>query len=88
MSEQRDRTFRVRIEHLVLRANVPRGMNYARLGGDLLCDLRGRLDDEKPTLVRRRPGLPSPYWEVLDGRHRFFRAVIAGRPDLLCTEQD
>jgi hypothetical protein len=78
--------FRVRIEHLVLRANVSSGMNYVRLGGETLIWLRGSTDDEEPVLVRRRPGLPPPFWEILDGRHRFFRAVIAGRPDLLCIE--
>lgn len=81
-----EKTFRVRVEHLLIRANVPRGMNYARLGGDTLCWLRGSVEDEPPVQVRRRRGLPEPYWEVLDGRHRYFRAVIAGRPDVLCVE--
>lgn len=77
--------FRVRLEHLVIRANVPTGMSFYRLGGEALHRARTTLEDDVPTTVRRRPGLPDPYWEILDGRHRFFRAVLAGRVDLLCV---
>lgn len=79
--------FRVRVEHLVLLPNIPSGMDYAVVA-EGLKRARTTSEDDVPCVVRRRPGLPEPYWELLDGRHRFFRAVIAGRTDLLCVEAE
>lgn len=80
-------TFRVRLEHLVVKPNVPCGMDYGALGGPALKMARTTTEDDVPARVRRRPGLPAPYYELTDGRHRFLRALIAGRTDLLCTEE-
>lgn len=78
--------FRVPLEHIVLKPPVPCGMDFGEIGGKLKR-YRTTREDEGPAKVRRRPGLPEPYWELSDGRHRFFAAVIAGRPDLLCEEE-
>lgn len=79
------RTFRVPLEYLVVKQPVPCGMDYPEIGGKLRL-YRTTCEDEEPSLVRRRPGLPEPYWELADGRHRFIAALISGRRDLLCTE--
>lgn len=80
------RTFRVPLEHLVVKQPVPCGMDYPEIGGKLRR-YRTTTEDEEPSRVRRRPGLPEPYWELTDGRHRFLAALIAGRRDLLCEEE-
>jgi ParB-like chromosome segregation protein Spo0J len=47
----------------------------------LVKKLRTSLEDWDPVLVRRE----GDHWLLLDGRHRFFAAVIAGRPDVLAV---
>lgn len=75
--------FRVRVEHLRLKPNVPAGMDLGVVGG--LCKrMRTTAEDWAPALVR---SLPDGCWEIQDGRHRFFAAVISGRPDLLCVAE-
>jgi hypothetical protein len=75
-------TFRVRVEDLRLGPNVSAGMNPLVLMS-LTFRLRTTTDDPEPVVVRPHPqgGLL-----VVDGRHRFLAAVVAGRPDVLCTE--
>lgn len=79
--------FRVRVEHLVLLPAVPSGMDFGEIGGKLK-QYRTTTEDDHPCTVRRRAGLPEPYWELLDGRHRFFAAVISGRPDVLAVVEE
>ena len=75
-------TFRVRVENLRLKPNVPAGMDLGVVGG--LCKrMRTTAEDWDPALV---VPLNDGVWRILDGRHRFFAAVISGRPDLLCYE--
>jgi hypothetical protein len=74
--------FRVRVEHLRLPANVSAGMNFLRLAA-LAYRLRGTTDEvEGPIHVRQED---DGGYRVVDGRHRFLAAVIAGRPDVLCA---
>ena len=80
-------TFRVPLHHLVLLEAVPCGMDFGEVGGKLKL-LRTTTEDEHPVTVRRREGLPAPYWELVDGRHRFVAALVAGRHDLLAVEDD
>jgi len=75
-------TFRVRVEDLRLKPNVPCGMDFGVIGG-LLKMLRTTCEDPPPILVER----DGDGWRVLDGRHRYFGAVIAGRPDVLAVEE-
>lgn len=79
--------FDVRIEHLVLKPSVPAGMNIDTILGKLPL-YRGSRRHEHPSPVRRRPGLPAPYWELSDGRHRMFSAVIGGRAVLRCQRKE
>lgn len=79
--------FDVRIEHLVLRPPVPSGMNIDTILGKLKL-YRTTRRHEGPSDVRRRPGLPAPYWEPCDGRHRLFGAVICGRAVLRCRRDE
>lgn len=75
--------FRIRIEDIQLKPNVPCGMDYAVIGG-MLKRLRTTCEDWDPVLVRAHTEAP---WLLLDGRHRFFASVIAGRPDVLAIEE-
>lgn len=75
--------FRVRVEDLRLKPNIPAGMDpYVLLG--LVPLLRRTAHDHDPIVVR---ALPCGAWQVMDGRHRWFAAVIAGRPDVLAVEE-
>lgn len=76
--------FRVRVEDVRLPPNVTAGMNALRLMA-LAYRMRGTTSEvEGPITVRPEAG----GWRVVDGRHRFLAAVIAGRPDVLAvTEQ-
>lgn len=76
-------SFRVPIERLHLRPNIPAGMDPCVLLG-LVPLLRKTGQDHDPILVRE----DGDGWEIRDGRHRFFAAVIAGRPDVLAETED
>jgi hypothetical protein len=73
-------TFRVRLEDLMLPANVPAGMNVLVLMS-LAYKMRGTSDDAEPIQVFRTKSGP---YRIYDGRHRAVAALIAGRPDVLC----
>jgi hypothetical protein len=70
--------FRVPVERLHLLPNIPAGMCPSTLLG-LVPLLRKTGEDHPPILVRE----DGDGWQILDGRHRFFASVIAGRPDVL-----
>jgi hypothetical protein len=74
--------FRVRIEECLLKPNIPAGMDIA-IVAVLAARLRKTAKDWEPIYVRRE----GAYWRVMDGRHRFFASVIAGRPDVLAVEE-
>lgn len=77
-------TFRVRVEDLRLKPNIPAGMDpYVLLG--LVPLMRRTAQDHTP--IRVLP-LGDGTWRVMDGRHRFLAAVIAGRPDVLAQLDD
>jgi hypothetical protein len=71
---------RIRVEHLRIKANVTAGMNYLRIGA-LAYQLRGTTEEPEPPIEVVPDG---DGWRIDDGRHRYFAAVIAGRPDVLC----
>jgi hypothetical protein len=79
--------FRVPLHCLVIKPNIPAGMNIETIVSKIKL-YRTTAEDEEPTLVRlefiRTDGR---FYRILDGRHRFFSAVIAGRVDLLCMEE-
>lgn len=75
--------FRVRIEDIRLPANVPAGMNPLRVMS-LAYQMRGSSDDIEGPIEMRLD--PDGGWRLVDGRHRYIAAVIAGRPDVLCVE--
>jgi hypothetical protein len=69
---------RIPIERLHLLPNVPAGMDgYLVMG--LVRKMRKTRDDHEPILVREH----GDGWQIIDGRHRFFAAVIGGRTDIL-----
>jgi hypothetical protein len=74
--------FRVRVEDILLKPNIPAGCNPLVLMS-LAHLLRSTDQDPDPVKVRRDGGR----WRVSDGRHRFLAAVVAGRPDVLCEEE-
>lgn len=85
-------SFRVPAGHLVLRA-VAKGMDIARVA-ELVPVLRDTTMDWEPVVVSwvgwtwdSRNAGPFEVWRIEDGRHRYFAAVVAGRPDVLCVEQ-
>lgn len=73
---------RIPLDRLLLKPNIPAGMNIL-----VVCSLalmyRSSSDDAPPVEIR---DLGDGYWRVLDGRHRFLASVIAGRPDILAEE--
>lgn len=71
---------RIPLHHLRLKPNVAAGLNPLLLFS-LAYRLRSTTDDVTPAIVRANG--PEDY-TVLDGRHRFLAAVIAGRHELLC----
>jgi hypothetical protein len=77
-------TFRVPINRLRFKDPIPAGMDAGVLLG-LVPMLRKTAEDPDPILV----GQACPTCDcrvVLDGRHRWVAAVIAGRADVLATE--
>lgn len=83
MTEQNQQEpFRVRVEHLRIKPNVSAGMNFLRLAA-LAYLLRGTTEEPEPPIEVVEDGTGG--WRVEDGRHRFFAAVVAGRPDVLCV---
>jgi hypothetical protein len=75
--------FRVRIEDIQLKPNIPAGMDPCVVLG-LVPLLRKTAQDHAPVLVRAHTQAP---WLLLDGRHRFMASVIAGRCDILAIEE-
>jgi hypothetical protein len=75
-------TFRASIEDVRLPRNVSAGCNFLKLGA-YAHQLRGTTEDLDPVVVAREP---DGSWRIVDGRHRFLAAVIAGRPDVLCIQ--
>lgn len=75
-------TFRVRIEDCLLQPNLPAGMDPCVALG-LVPLLRKTTEDHDPITLRRE----GEFWRIMDGRHRFFACVIAGRPDVLAEEE-
>lgn len=75
-------TFRVPVEEILLRPNIPAGMDPATVLA-MIKRLRTTTQDWEPVLVRRE----GEHWRLMDGRHRFFAAVMAGRPDVLAVEE-
>jgi hypothetical protein len=78
-------TLRIPLENVLIRENIPAGMNFLLLGA-LAYKLRSSRADLEPIVVRLvYPNSGLPLYEILDGRHRFIAAVIAGRMDVLAT---
>ena len=73
--------WRLPLHEIVLKPNVPAGMDFAVLGG-LAAMMRKTRKDPPPIEVSP---LPCGHWQLEDGRHRYMGAVIAGRPDVLAT---
>lgn len=75
---------RVRVEQVRVSANVPAGMNVLVLMS-LTYMLRGTTEDPQPVQVRRDGTDQSgqPLYTIIDGRHRYMAAVVAGRHDVL-----
>lgn len=73
-------TFRVPVSRLLLLPNIPTGMDLGVVGG--LCKrMRTTAEDWDPAVVFE---VDNGFYRIRDGRHRYFAAVISGRPDLLC----
>lgn len=71
-------TKRIRVDRLLLLPNVPAGMNPLVIMS-LTYMMRGTHNDPPPIQVRKEGRL----WRIIDGRHRYFAAVIAGRHNIL-----
>lgn len=76
-------TFRVPVDALRLKPNIPAGMNLAVVAA-MIPRLRKTAKDWEPIVVRR---IDDEAYRVMDGRHRFFASVLAGRPDVLAVEE-
>jgi hypothetical protein len=76
--------FRVRVEDLRLPSNVPAGMDLSVVGHFVML-MRKTTEDPAPILVTQEH---DGSYRISDGRHRYLGAVIAGRADVLCVEDD
>jgi ParB-like chromosome segregation protein Spo0J len=76
---------RLPVSSLVMKDNVPAGCNPLVLMS-LAYTLRSSGDDPAPVSVRPIDG--TGLYRVIDGRHRFMAAVVAGRPDVLCEIEE
>lgn len=78
-------TIRVPVELLRFKVPIAAGMNPYTLMG-MVPLLRGSAEDHDPILVTTAcPDCGTR--TVLDGRHRWIAAVIAGRHDILALEE-
>lgn len=75
------KTRRIPVDQLVLKKNVPAGMNVLVVMS-MVHMLRSSHADAAPAEVRK---VGRKLYRIEDGRHRFFAAVMAGRRSLLCT---
>lgn len=75
--------FRIPVDRLRVKPNIPAGMDPFVLMG-LVPLLKRTAQDHDPIVVRL---ISDGCWQIMDGRHRFFAAVIAGRPDVLAVEE-
>ena len=75
---------KVPLNKLVLRKPVSAGMDLAVIGHFVMIFRKSTLPCDPPILVRR---LKNGHWKVMDGRHRFFAAVIAGRTEIEAVEE-
>lgn len=73
-------TKRIRVERLMILPNIPAGMNVLVIMS-LVYAMRSSHFDPPPIVVQRQ----GKAYRILDGRHRFFAAVIAGRHNVLCV---
>ena len=67
------------VNKLVLRKNIPAGMDWCVIGHFVMIFRKTSQPCDPPIKVRK---LKNGYWKVMDGRHRFFAAVIAGRTEI------
>lgn len=82
VADEAAETFRVPVEDVRLPKNVSAGCNLGVVAS-LWHTLRATTEDPPPVGVTREP---DGTWRISDGRHRFLAAVMAGRPDVLCSE--
>jgi len=76
-------TFRIPLEDIRVLKPVPCGMDpYVLMG--LVPLMRTTTEDHDPVQVRR----DGEGWRLVDGRHRFVAALIAGRQDILAEQDD
>lgn len=76
-------TIRVPLQFLRIKANVAAGLNPLVLYS-LAHFMRSTTDDPPPAVVRQNA---DEDYTILDGRHRYVAAIVAGRADLLCAVQ-
>lgn len=75
---------RVRVENLVVGPNVVAGCNPFVIMS-LAYLMRSTSEDPPPITIR--PIDKTPHMRIIDGRHRYLAAIIAGRPDIECCVQ-
>lgn len=67
------------VQSILLPPPVPAGMNYLALGSIAYAAKTQHQHLDPPGIVDEVfPGI----WRIVEGRHRFFGAVIAGRPTI------
>jgi hypothetical protein len=69
---------RIPLHQILIKANVPTGMDPCVALG-FVKRLRTTTEDWDPVSVRPE----GEYYRLMDGRHRYFASVIAGRVDIL-----
>lgn len=74
-------TFLLPLHEIHLKPNLPCGLNVLTLMA-ITAVLRNSHHPVEPVLVRKEDG----HWLLVDGRHRYMAALIAGRESIACKE--
>lgn len=77
------RTARIKLDRILMPRPVAAGMNYLVVAS-LSHMLRSSTADAPPITLRRT----GRYYRIIDGRHRFVAAHIAGRQRILAHIED
>jgi hypothetical protein len=70
---------KIPVDCLVLKPNIPAGMDWSVIGHFVMIFRKTAQPCDPPIIVKP---VGDNLWRVMDGRHRFFAAVIAGRSEI------
>lgn len=70
---------KIPLHTIVLRPNIPAGMDWSVIGHFVSIFRKYSKPCDPPVLVSP---MENGLWRLVDGKHRFFASVIAGRTEI------